>query len=43
MIEEDLEGKVIKRMEERMAIQERLAASTPKEDEIVNMENPHDI
>ncbi len=41
MIEEDLEGKVMKRMEERMAIQERLAASTPKEDEIVNMDLSH--
>jgi hypothetical protein len=43
MIEEDLEGKVIKRMEERMAIQERLNRSptTPKEVEIVNIEDEY--
>ncbi len=40
MIEEDLEGKVLKRMEERMAIQERLQGiTTPKEVAIVNIED----
>lgn len=43
MIEEDLEGKVMKRMEERLAIQERLGRGQPvtKENEIVNM--PDDL
>lgn len=40
MIEEDLEGKVLKRMEERMAIQERLqGVTTPKGVAIVNIED----
>ena len=43
MIEEDLEGKVMKRMEERMAIQERLAATTPKEHEIVKVVYTNDL
>ena len=40
MIEDDLEGKVIRRMEERMAIQERLqGVTTPKDIAIVNIED----
>jgi hypothetical protein len=38
MIEEDLEGKVMKRMEERLAIQERLAAAAPKDGVFVNVD-----
>ncbi len=43
MIEQDLEGKVLRRMEERLAIQERLQGVTkPKDAAIVNIEDMED-